>query len=82
MPCHVIAAEAGDGTAKEVMTFGYARNDAWSWTPGADIYVDTTAGELTETQPAVSGDIVQVAGWAFSSTIIFFDRDKTTIEVL
>lgn len=82
MPCHVLAAESGNGAAIEVLLFGYTRNDAWSWTPGAEIYVDTTAGELTETQPAVSGDIVQVVGWAFSATILFFDRDKTTIEVL
>jgi len=82
MPCHVLAAEAGVGPDIEVLVLGYIRDDSWSWTPGADIYIDTIDGELTEIQPAVTGDIVQVAGWAFSSTILFFDRDKTTIEVL
>jgi hypothetical protein len=81
MPCHCLALEIGTGL-KEVLMFGYIRDDSWSWTPGADIYVDTDAGELTETQPSVSGDIVQVIGWAFDSNIIFFDRDKTTTEVL
>ena len=81
MPCHALALEAGVGE-KEVLVFGYIRDDSWSWTPGADIYVDTDAGELTETQPSVSGDIVQVIGWAYESNIIFFDRDKTTTEVL
>ncbi len=81
MPCHVLAAEAGVGPSIEVLVFGYIRDDTWSWTPGAEVYVSTTDGELTETQPAVSGDIVQVAGWAFSPTILFFDRDKTTVEV-
>lgn len=81
MPCHCLALEIGTGL-KEVLMFGYIRDDSWSWTPGADIYVDTDAGELTETQPSVSGDIVQVIGWAFDTNIIFFDRDKTTTEVL
>lgn len=81
MPCHCLALETGVGL-KNVLMFGYIRDDSWSWTPGADIYVDTDAGELTETQPAVSGDIVQVIGWAFDTNIIFFDRDKTTTEVL
>ena len=81
MPCHCLALETGTGS-KLVLMFGYIRDDSWTWTPGADIYVDTDAGELTETQPSVSGDIVQVIGWAFDSNIIFFDRDKTTTEVL
>ena len=49
MPCHVLAAEAGVGPAIEVLLFGYIRDDTWAWTPGADIYVSTTDGELTET---------------------------------
>jgi hypothetical protein len=82
MPCHVLAAEAGVGPDILVLLFGYIRDDTWAWTPGAGVYVSTTDGELTESQPAVSGDIVQVVGWAYSPTILFFDRDKTTIEVL
>jgi hypothetical protein len=81
MPCHVLALETGTGL-KEVLMFGYIRDDSWTWTPGDDVYVDTVSGELTQTQPAVSGDIVHVIGWAYESNIIFFDRDKTTTEVL
>ncbi len=81
MPCHVLATEAGTGEV-DVLILGFIRDDTWAWTPGDDVYVDTDLGELTQTQPSVSGDIIQTIGWAYESNIIFFDRDKTTVEVL
>jgi len=50
-------------------------------TAGAVQYVDTTAGAITETKPSGTGDIVRIVGYALSTTILFFDTDKTYIEV-
>lgn len=50
-------------------------------TVGALQYVSTTAGALTETAPSASGDIVRIAGSAISATVLYFDPDKTFIEV-
>jgi len=37
-------------------------------TPGADYYLDTTAGKLTATAPSTSGNITQLVGKAVSAT--------------
>ena len=37
-------------------------------TPGAWVYLATTDGAITQTAPAVTGDLVQVVGIAVSST--------------
>lgn len=80
MPCTVLALEAGTGT-KKVLHHGYMRNDGWNWTPGALLYVSTTAGALTSTAPAGSGDQVQVVGYATHADRIFFSPDLSTAEV-
>ena len=44
---------------------GQARNDAWNWTVGGIVYLSTTAGSMTQTQPAATDDCIQVLGVAF-----------------
>lgn len=44
---------------------GKARNDAWNWTVGGAIYLSTTAGAATQTQPAATDNAIQVLGRAF-----------------
>ena len=80
MPCMVLALETGTGT-KKVLHHGYIRNDDWAWTPGALLYVSDTAGTLTATAPAGSGDQVQVVGYATHADRIFFSPDLSTAEV-
>jgi len=60
---------------------GFLRNDAWSFTPGAPVYVSPTAGELTQTIPTGTGQQVQVLGYATASNIIYFNPDFTLIEL-
>jgi len=76
----VMAMESGTGV-KKVLTRGFMRQDSWNWTVGAPLYADTDAGDITETAPSGSGEIVRVIGYAMSADIIFFDPDKTFIEV-
>lgn len=79
MPCSALALETGVGDVM-VMKQGYVRDDTWTWTPGGNIYVDTTTGGLTQTAPTADGNIVQVVGTAESATVIYFDPDATLLE--
>jgi hypothetical protein len=70
-----LALETGTGT-KKVLLFGVMRNDGWNWTIGPGkaglIYLDTTVGALTQTQPSGTDDVVQIVGWALSADVMFF----------
>jgi hypothetical protein len=61
------------GNTANVLTKGTVRNDAWTWTPNGAIYLSTTAGGLTQTAPATTGDKVQIVGRAITATIAYFD---------
>jgi hypothetical protein len=50
-----------------VIDDGVVRNDAWAWTIGGTIYLSATVGDLTQTAPAVSGDKIQIMGYALSA---------------
>lgn len=62
-----------DTNAATILIQGTARNDAWAWTPGGTIYLSATAGGLTQTAPATSGDKVQQVGFALTADIAFFN---------
>lgn len=82
MPVMAMALESI--TADESGSFlliGIARDDSWAWTVGATLYVDTTAGALTETAPSGSGDVVQAVAIATHADRIYFKPDLTTIEI-
>lgn len=71
-PCRGLAnAAVSSGTSTPVLTLGVARNDSWTWTPGADIYISTTSGALTQTAPSATGNIIQKIGFALSATAIY-----------
>ena len=51
-------------------------------TTGAIQYLsDDTAGSIEETATTDSGEIVRIMGYALSTTILYFNPDKTYIEV-
>jgi hypothetical protein len=81
MPMLVMAVENGNGT-KKVLLKGQICKATWSWSPGM-LYVDTlpNEGELTQTPPAMSGDQVQIVGFALSATTIFFNPNYGTITI-
>ena len=80
MPCTALALETGTGS-KEILHYGYIRNDTWNWTPGGLLYVSTTAGGLTQATVSGSGDQVQVVGYATHADRLFFSPDISTAEV-
>jgi hypothetical protein len=61
---------------------GYVYNSAWNWTSiGGELYLSTTAGAMTQTQPSGSGDIVRVVGYAISADLIYFNPSQDWIEI-
>jgi hypothetical protein len=74
-PCVALAMETGTGS-KKVLLYGVMRNDGWNWTVGPGnaglIYLSTTIGTLTQTQPSGADDVIQVVGWAISADVMFF----------
>lgn len=81
VPCSALALETGTGS-KKVLFKGFIRHDAWSWTPGKIIYVDTTAGALTTTAPIGSTNQVQVVGVATHADRMYFNPQYGLVEVL
>ena len=68
-----VAMEAGsDGVAMNVLLWGFVRDDSWSWTPGAELYVGTTAGTFTETATTNTGEKRRKVGQATTAKIIYF----------
>ena len=73
MPCRALALEAGTGS-RAVLLFGVMRNDGWTWVnEGADLYVSTTTGGLTETRPTGSGDQIQRVAWVVDVDHLMFN---------
>jgi len=80
MPAIGISLEAkGDGEAMKVLTQGVLRDDTYNFTPGADIFVSTTAGDITATAPSGSGDTVQKIGVALTADSVYFNFNTTEI---
>jgi len=73
MPCVALIVDVGAGADKEILLQGYMRDDTWAWTPGETLYVSTTPGELTQTEPTELDDYTQAVGYAVTATIIYFE---------
>jgi len=52
----------------------WVRNDAWNWTVGGVLYLDTAvAGGLTQTAPSGEDDAVKIIGHAVTADVIYFN---------
>ncbi len=73
-PCSTMCMEtlSADQTG-EYLFRGFARDDSWSWTIGALLYLSDTAGELTETAPSGTGNVIQPIGIAQSATVVMMN---------
>lgn len=58
-----------------------ARNDSWSWTTGAMLYISIAPGEMTQTMPSGTGNQIRKVAVAISPTLINFAPDCTIIEL-
>lgn len=58
-----------------VLSYGYFRDDTYTWTPGGVLYLSDVDGTMTQTAPVGVGDYVQRLGVAVSADVIFFNPD-------
>ena len=76
-PCVALAMDTGTGANKRILVHGVLRRDAWNWTIGPGtaslIYISTTTGTLTQTQPSGTDEVIQPVGWALSTDSIYFN---------
>jgi hypothetical protein len=80
MPAIGVALEAkGDGEATKILIAGVLRDDSYNFTPGADLFIGTTAGQITATAPSGSGDTVQKIGVALTADSIYVNFNTTEV---
>lgn len=61
---------------------GLIRYDTWSWSSvGGPLWVSTTPGGPTATQPSATGDFVKLVGWQKAADYVWFDPDRSYFEV-
>ena len=76
-----VALDSGAAGEKgRLVKLGYVKNTAWSWTPGAPLYLSAaTAGGLTQTRPTGAGNVVrEVATVASDPSTIYFDPSPSS----
>ena len=79
--CVLVA--TGDGEATTMLLVGNVRADAVfpSLTVGAPVYVDVTAGDISNTAPSGSGDIIRTIGQGNTANELYFKPDNCYFEV-
>ncbi len=78
-----LAAASGDGQPTQVLLWGKVRADAAFPTlaAGEPVFMSTAAGEVTQTPPSGSGDIIRVLGQANGAHELFFCPSPDWFEV-
>ena len=75
-PCVALAMDTGTGSSKRILLHGVLRVDSWNWTTGPGtsslVYISTSTGTLTQTQPSGTDQVIQPVGWALSDDSIYF----------
>jgi hypothetical protein len=78
-----IGISLGTITANETGEFllhGIIINDSWNWTVGGKIYLSTATGEMTQTAPSGTDDVIQLLGIATHDTQVYFNPQLIQIE--
>ena len=80
MPALGICTSTGtDTNPVDVMIQGIIKLTGWSFTAGDNIFVSTTAGDVTSTAPSGTGDTVQKVGIATASDAAYFNFNTTEL---
>ncbi|MDP3958170.1 MAG: hypothetical protein Q8Q36_01750 [bacterium] len=68
-------------TAGNFLMHGFARKDAWTWTPGGLIYLSSaTAGLITQTAPVGTDNVIQILGVATHADRVYFNPSLVQVE--
>jgi uncharacterized membrane protein len=63
-------------TKGKVLLTGFVRDDTWDWTVGGLVYLSADTGQLTQTKPTGTGEMIQAVGVATHADRIFFDPNS------
>ena len=84
MPCIGVTtntSNTADHDPVAVMMMGFIRDDDFAFgTAGAPVYASGTVGEMTNTAPSGTDDVVQVIGHSLADDALFVQPCLTTIE--
>jgi hypothetical protein len=82
MPSVAIAAAAiTGGTTGTTLLQGYINKSTWTWTSGNLLYVSLTGGTMTNTTSNfVTGQQIQILGYAVTGTTMYFNPNYMIIE--
>lgn len=70
----------GGSCVQNILLRGFYRNDTvFTLTIGGLLYLATTAGDLTQTAPSATTQIVRIVGQAIKASTIYFNPDNTWI---
>lgn len=61
---------------------GQCTNTSWGFPNGSILYLATNNNGITATRPTSTNHIVRIVGYALSDTNIYFNPDRTYIEIL
>ena len=75
----ICTSASSDTNPVDVMVQGVMKLTGWSFTIGNDIFVSTTAGDVTATAPSGTGDTVQKVGVATASDAVYFNFNTTEL---
>jgi hypothetical protein len=85
-PATAIAVQSATGTFGDrsiaALTYGKVYNAAWNWTIGATLYLDSTAGGITETAPVAAGLCIQKIGYCVDNAHTVFFTPSLVYELV
>lgn len=64
-----------------ILKYGFLRDDSWSFSQGATLYVGESDGSIIATAPSDVGDQLRIVGYAQTAHIIWFDPEATIITI-
>jgi hypothetical protein len=81
----VVVMATASGTSGTPMTFllhGVAGFSGAGWTAGGKLYLSTTAGSMTHTRPSGTDQVIQVLGYALTTTTVYFNPSPNQITAV
>ena len=79
----IVLASGVNGNTRLLLLCGFIRENDWNFTSyGQALFVSTTAGDMSQTAPSTTGDIVRVVGYAGTTADeIYFSPDNFWLEI-
>jgi hypothetical protein len=77
----MLAIALGSNATAGMLLQGFFYKASHGFTIGLPLYISNTAGAFTTTRPTGTNDYVRIIGYATSANYIYFDPDKTWVQV-